>query len=465
VDELGIREVRGRMLRTGLHDLGRFTAALSWLDQSSEVREAVLRVLVDSFSVMIAGGRLSEMARLRDRLPVSQGPSSVFGGERTAGVLDAAWLNGTALVSLELDEGNKRVRGHATAHVLPAVVALGESRAVRGSEFAAAFLAGHEVASRFGSAVVLHQGVHPHGNWGVTGAAAGAARIMGLDAASIAASIDISAALALITPFRVATAGMGVRNAWIGHANVAGIQAAALAQEGEPLVGIADESFGQMVGALSPAELSLDLGSEYFITGGYFKRHASCSYTHPPADVALAVFSEFGSVDSDAVDTIEIRTHHLASNLQSYEWPTRLAAMFSIPYVVAVALLDGKCWPESFDEAKRTDLRIADLAKKVSVNMDESLDARLPEFRAARICIRWKNGGESVVESENPIGDSDFHPLSDEDLLAKSTMLLGDRDQALAVRALCHELIDSTDVSLILGEIRMVALPRDSYAR
>jgi len=165
-------------LTAQLRELGAFAAQFSWADQPSEVQSAVLRVLSDSMSVMIAGGRLAESARLRQRLPDSDGPVTVFGDNHTRGALDAAWLNGVSLVSLELDEGNKRVRGHATAHVLPAVLVLAESRHASGQELAAAFLVGHEVASRFGRAVVLHAGVHPHGNWGVTGAAAASARII-----------------------------------------------------------------------------------------------------------------------------------------------------------------------------------------------------------------------------------------------------------------------------------------------
>jgi len=441
-------------LAAPLRELGAFAAQFSWVDQPSVVQGAVLRVLSDSMSVMIAGGRLAESARLRQRLPDSDGPVTVFGDDHTRGALDAAWLNGVSLVSLELDEGNKGVRGHATAHVLPAVLALAESRHASGQELAAAFLVGHEVASRFGRAVVLHEGVHPHGNWGVSGAAAASARIIGLDAEMIAASIDTAGALALATPFRVATAGMAVRNAWIGHANVAGIQAAALAQEGEPLGGIARESLGQLLGVLSVEELTAGLGEELAINTGYFKRHASCSYTHPPADAALAVYAERGRVEPEAVETIEVESHHLATALRGCDWPTRMAAMFSIPYVVAVTLRTGECGPESFDEAHRRDEKIARLAAKITLSLDNELDAKLPAHRAARLRVHWVGGEQTVVEVENPIGDADFHPLSDDALLDKSASLLGDRNEAVLVHQLCEELLRASDVATVVAQLR-----------
>ncbi|MGH3230121.1 MAG: MmgE/PrpD family protein [Streptosporangiaceae bacterium] len=441
-------------VKGSLDELGRFVAGLSWPAQTPAVRHATQRIVWDSVAVMIAGGRLAESCRLRARLPVSDGPATVFGSARTAGVVDAAWLNGVSLVSLELDEGNKRARGHAGAHVLPAALALAEERHAGGPELAAAFLAGHEVASRFGRAVTLRPGVHPHGNWGVAGAAAAAARLGGLDAAATAAALDSAGALALATPFRVATAGMGVRNAWIGHANAAGIRAAALAQEGEPLTGVAGESLGELLGVLAVDELTAGLGAGLAVTTGYFKRHASCSYTHPPADAALAVHAARGPVDPDAVASIEVESHHLAAGLCSREWPTRLAAMFSIPYVVSVALRQGACGPDMFDEDHRHDPAVARLAAKVAVSVDPRLDGELPEHRAARLRIRWADGAETVIEVENPVGDADFHPLDDDQLMAKSAGLLGGEDQAALVRRLSAELLAADDAAPVLASLR-----------
>lgn len=454
VDALTMGHTRAVTLEGSLAELGRFVTGLSWSTQAAEVRHATERILWDSLAVMIAGGRLAESGRLRGRMPVSDGPATVLGAGRNAGVLDAAWLNGVSFVSLELDEGNKRARGHATAHVLPAALALAEARHVSGAELGAAFLAGHEVASRFGRAVVLRPGVHPHGNWGVAGSAAAAARLCGLDAQSAAAAIDTAGALALTTPFRVATAGMGVRNAWIGHANVAGIQAAALAQENEPLAGIARESLGELLGTLDVGELTAGLGNEMAVCGGYFKRHASCSYTHPPADCAIAIHTEQGSIASDDVSAIAVESHHLAVGLQSCTWPTRLAAMFSVPYVVAVALREGSCGPDAFDDVHRQDPEIRRLAAKVTVSVDSQFDSELPDHRAARLRVHWTDGHQTVMEVENPVGDADFHPLDEDQLMAKAVGLLGSVSQAALVRRMTSELLAAHDVAPVLSQLR-----------
>jgi len=120
-------------------------------------------------------------------------------------------------------------------------------------------------------------------------------------------------------------------------------------------------------------------------------------------------------------------------------------------------LRTGECGPQSFDEVNRSDERIARLAAKITVSLDRELDAKLPAHRAARLRVHWVGGQETLVEVENPIGDADFHPLSDSTLLDKSASLLGDPDDAALVHQLCEEMLHCNDVATILGQLRSCA--------
>src|SRR5690606_36192325 len=158
---------------------------------------------------------------------------------------------------------------------------------VSGPRLLTAILAGYEVAARFARACVPRPGLHPHGNWGATGAAAAVGVLYDLDASRLAAAIDAAGGLVLATGFESALAGSFVRNTWVGCAGVAGLTAANLARAGLGTVdGTAASTLGGLLGSMEPAELVDALGDRIDITGGYFKRHASCSYTHPPADAA-----------------------------------------------------------------------------------------------------------------------------------------------------------------------------------
>lgn len=442
-----------------LGDLGSFVDGIDLLALDVKTNDAIYWVLFDSLAVMVAGGRLEESRRLREEAPCAEGPATVFGAQVGYGVFDAAFLNGFSMVSLELDEGNKRIRGHASAHVLPAVLALAEVRGITGREAVSAFVAGHEVASRFGAATHLRKGVHPHGNWGVTGAAAAVARLLGGTPNEIAAAIDASATMAMATPFDAATEGVSIRNAWIGAANHSGLWSGILAtSSGDARVrGLACRSLGEILGEVDPREMEGSPDGRLYVTSGYFKRHASCSYTHPPADLALSMHAELGGRSIDQIVSIEVRTHSLAAPLSATSWPTRLAAMFSIPYVTAVALLRGSCRPSDFSEATRSDPEVGALARRVSVVHDPDLDRELPAHRVAVLRVEFDDGEVLEARADNPIGDADYQPLGGDELTLKAINLLGE-ELADAVRRATDAVVGSATVSEVLGELRMASV-------
>lgn len=431
-------------LATALMALSRFTADLDWDEVPVRVRERLELVLLDHLGVTAAGSATPEGRSLVAAVDPPMGRAPVIGAGRRAEIDPAAWLNGTNACSLELDEGNKYARGHPAAHVFPAAIAIAAARQVSGRELLSALLVGYEVAARFGAATSLHPGVHPHGNWGVAGAAAAVTRLMHLDADTIAAALDAASGLALATPFSVAQAGNPVRNAWVGHANVSGIAAARLAAAGLAMVdATAEGTLGWLLGDLDASSLGRGIGSEWLVTRGYFKRHASCSYTHPPADALLALVSTHPELRADEVTAIIVETHRLAAALSRTETPTRLAAMFSVPYVTAVALLHGDCAPSRFGDDARFDPEVRRLVAATTVVHSPELDDRLPDERAARVTVRLRDGRELVTEVSNPVGDADHRPFGLAEIRSKLDGLLPPTGLDVAgleeaVRALPH---------------------------
>ena len=212
--------------------LGAWAADLTWGDVPQEVRDRLGLVLLDSLGVTVAGARQSEQRSLVRAWDVAPGPAPLLGGGAVTTVEAAAWLNTTALVGLELDEGHKYAKGHPAAHGLHAVLALAAATGASGEDTLTALLVGYEVAARFGRATALRAGAHPHGSWGVAGAAAGCARLLELDAEATAAAIDAGAGLPVAGHFSTALDGNPVRNAWMGASNLSGLAAARMAAAG-----------------------------------------------------------------------------------------------------------------------------------------------------------------------------------------------------------------------------------------
>lgn len=415
---------------------------LSWSGVPAEVQDRTLLVLFDTLGVMLAGAGTSEVQAFAAQFE-DTGASVLVGFGRTSSSGAACWVNGASVCSLELDEGSKYSRGHPAAHVIPAALAIAAGHS--GSDWLAAVLGGYETAARFGRATRLAPGVHPHGTWGATGAAAAAARLGGLDSERVAAAMDAAAGLTLAPHFESALTGNPVRNLWVGSASNAGVAAARLAAAGVAVAaGTAAFTFGEILGEFDSSPLAVPFEDRFEILGGYFKRHAACAYTHPSADAILALRAE-GLIDTEEVEEIVVETYRIAATLDRTEFPTRLSAMFSIPYVVAVTLLDGAFGPDATSEARREEPVVQDLARKVRVEVTDEYEARLPDRRGARVTVRLRGGSDRSAAVEQPIGDSAHQPLGWDAIRNKLRDLIGaDRTIRLekSVSALPREPVD-----------------------
>lgn len=316
-------------------------------------------------------------------------------------------------------------------------------------------MVGGEIAARFGRAMQPAPGLHTHGHWGNAGAAAAVGRLMGLGPEAVAGAIDAAGGLVLATAFETALRGTFVRNTWLGAANALGIVAARLGAAGIASVdGTGASTLGSLLGRLDGAALTDELGSRWDTGSGYFKRHASCSYTHPPADAALELRRMLGETDVTEFDSIVVETHRLASPLDRRDVPSRLASMFSIPHVIAVALLFGDCRPMRFDVTHRTDPRVRRLVDRTSVVRSDAIDARLPNERAAKVTVTLTNGRVLAVEAPNPVGDADYQPFGRDQILAKLDDLLADRPYAASdVADVVDRISGADDIGSVLENL------------
>ncbi len=434
--------------RRATDELGAWASGLRWDDVPVPTRDRLALVLLDLLGVTVLGARQPEQRALVEAWRPATGPSPLVGTGTCTTVEAAAYLNATALVRLELDEGSKHAAGHPAAHGFPAVLALAADVGTSGADTAAALVVAYEVAARFGRATRLRPGTHPHGSWGVAGAAAGCARLLGLGPERVAAAVDAGSGLPVAGHFSSALDGNPVRDAWMGASNASGLAAARMAAAGQARsTGTAAGSLGTLLGELDPGRLTDGLGERWDLALGYFKRHAACSFTHPVADAVLALRGPVA--DAAEVEAIVVETHRLATGLDRTTWDSRLGAMFSIPFVAASAWVHGEVGPAVSGDDLRDDPRVVALAERVEVRGAPDLDARLPGERAARVTVRTR-AGTLVREVPNPVGDADHHPLDETDVVTMLRGWLGDDDVVDDLRSAVAALPGSDDVGPLL---------------
>jgi 2-methylcitrate dehydratase PrpD len=159
--------------------------------------------IMDWLFVALAGQAQADGAlrNFREQL-LSQGgnpESTVIGTPLRATANQAALVNGCIGHVLDYDETCPKVRSHLFAAIFPALLALAEARGASGKELLAAFIIGHEVAMRVGEAITpgwIKAGWHGTSLFGIFGAAAGSARLMGLDAGKTRMALGLAASMA-----------------------------------------------------------------------------------------------------------------------------------------------------------------------------------------------------------------------------------------------------------------------------
>jgi 2-methylcitrate dehydratase len=151
-----------------------------------------------------------------------------------------------------------------------------------------------------------------------------------------------------------------------------------------------------------------------------FKYYPSQIHTQSPVGLALELRQR---VDLSQIDSISIKSYRSAVSSPATEpekWSpkTRETADHSIPYTVAVALIDGAITPQSFTAERISDPALRILLDKMTMTEDPDFTRRYSQEYNCRIEIKDKSGQSAVAETSFPKGHR-HNPLSDAELSAK----------------------------------------------
>ena len=381
-----------------LDELGRFAAEARLSDLSGRAHEHMRWVLADCLPVIAAGMQVDEMKALvaAHLDTAASGGAWVIGTGRRAAALDAALLNGTAGTWLELDEGNLFAKGHPGIQVVPAAVAVAQESAVSGAELLLAASLGYEVCSRISRAAKMRILVHPHGTYGVIGAAVAVGRLRGFTPTAMRELINVAATMGMATSRKTLLEGATVRNIYSGHSGFMGIMAVRLVEAG--FTGERDgvrSIFGHVLSdGFDPETAVAGLGREWLLADGYFKLHPTGRYVHSAIDALEDALRKApgGRLDSEEIEAIDVRAYKMAAFLAEKAVTSSFGARFSIPFALASILYHGQSGLESFNEAAVANQKVQALAARVSVEEDPAFTAAYPAQQRCIVTLRLKRG-------------------------------------------------------------------------
>lgn len=403
---------------TATEALGRFVATSRWAEIPDGLRHEAKRTLLNHLGCALGVAR---DPAVKTALRVMQGlggraEATVFGQGVRLDVMGAAFVNAVAGNLLDYDDTHLDTVIHPAAPVAPPALALAEQRGLSGAEALHAILLGGEVACRIGLAVSpghYDRGWHITATCGAFGAAAAAAKLLGLDAARVAAAIGIASSEAAGTVENLPTAA---KNVGVGNAARQGILAALFAAEGWQAAPRAIEGplgWARASGdAADPAAIAAGLGECWEIARNTYKPYPAGIVFHAVIDACLELRARLG-LAPEAIDSVTVAGDALL--LARGDRPVRSArdARVSIHHAAALGLLRGRAGVAEFEAAAVEDPVLAAFRARVSAVRDETLPRG-----AARVTLRLVDGRSEEATVLTPRG-SEARPLSDAELEAK----------------------------------------------
>jgi 2-methylcitrate dehydratase PrpD len=409
---------------TIVQTLAEFAADFEKRQVPGQIVHHAKRAVIDWYAALLPGAISAPAIFLERALAgeLDRGTSKLALGRR-ATPRAAALINGTAAHTAEVDDIFREAIYHPGAPIIAAVLAATQEQGSNGATFLKGVIAGYEISTRIGVAMgrAHYRFWHNTGTIGTFGAAAAAAVIYGLDPERFAHALANAATFAagLQQAFRTGSMSKPLH---AGRAAEGGLLAALAAREGvtgslDVLEG--DVGFGRAMGGDPDWNAALaNLGHEFHIAKVTFKNHACCGHTFAAIDGALELQRKLGVAARD-IAWVTVETYGEALQVAGNPRPmTPGEARFSIPYVVATALVHGSVRLAAFDAERIADPMTRDLMERIALKRDGDIDAGFPGRRAARVGIETRDGRREQFLQPTRKGDPEL-PLTDYELEEK----------------------------------------------
>ena len=380
--------------------LVRHACAIRYDDLPDETRKVARHCMLDFIGAALAGASepLVDILVREVVVPERSAEAKLLGRSERATKATAALVNGAAGHALDYDDTHT-VMGHPTAPVLPALLALAESRDADGRAFLAAFVAGVELECRLGSLMgPAHYaaGFHSTATLGAFGAAAACAHLLQLGEEEWRNALGLAGtqAAGLKSGF-----GTMAKPLHAGRAASTGLQSALLAGGGftaqQAIVEVAQGFAATHAGKDASEERIQRHHGQWMIRDTLFKYHVACYLTHAAIDATAALRTE-NELRAGDVDSIEIRVHPSLFAVCNIPSPTTgLEGKFSLRATTALSLLGAATDdPATFSEERMADPELVALRDRIDVVGDDSL-------RGTQSVVTIQAGGDRLEGSSD----------------------------------------------------------------
>jgi len=414
--------------------LAAFAVRASYDDLTPTARTQLKMRVLDSLGCAI--GAIGAGPPHRVRAVVEEldeaGRCSLIGGGR-ASPDRATFYNGTLI--RYLDYNDSYLAPGESCHPsdnLSAVLAAAEYAGAGGRDLIAALAVAYQVQCRLSDEAPVRARGFDHTTQGAYAVAAGASRALHLDVEAAANAIAISGTA--LNALRVTRTG--VLSQWKGLAfpNMAagGVRAVLLARRGitAPL-DVVEGHKGFMDVIAGKFDIDWEREDLERVTRTIVKRHNAEIHAQTSIDAALALRRDFQFSGND-VNRVDVDTFDVAYTIIGGEEGdktyvrTKEQADHSLPYLIAVAILDGEVTPAQYEPERILRSDVQQLLRRVSVHAASAYSQRFPREMPSRVTIRL-NDGRTLSREATEYPGLNGPPATWEDVSGKFRRLSGGR--------------------------------------
>jgi 2-methylcitrate dehydratase len=405
---------------TYAEQLAEFIAQASYHDLSGEAREQLKIRVLDSLGCALGGVEGEPVKLVREQVEDFGGAThcTLIGGGRTAP--DRAALYNGALVRY-LDFNDSYLAPGETCHPsdnLAAVLAASEYAGASGRDLLTALAVAYQVHCRLSDVAPVRAKGFDHTTQGAYAVAAGVSKALGLDVDRTANALAISGTA--FNALRVTRTGALSHWKGLAYPNTAfgGTHAAFLAMRGvtgPPQVFEGNKGFMDSISG----RFEIDWSKEDLerVRQTIIKRYNAEIHSQSAVEGALELMATHGFSGADVarvqVDIFDVAYHIIGGGEEGDKRvvQTKEEADHSLPYMIAVALLDGALMPEQYEPDRINRADVQTLLRNVIVRPSAEYSDRFPEEMPCQLTITLRDGTTLVREKHdyegfhiNPVG-------------------------------------------------------------
>jgi 2-methylcitrate dehydratase len=454
---------------TQVEQLAAFAVQTRYEDLSEQARHQLKIRILDALGCAFGALEGPPIKMLRSQLEDFGGRPlvSLIGGNKTAP--DRAAFYNSALVRY-LDYNDSYIAKKETCHPsdnLGAVLAASEYAHRNGKEFLTALALAYQVQCRLSDVAPVRAKGFDHTTQGAYSVAAGVARALGLDQAGVANAVAMSGTA--YNALRVTRTG-SLSN-WKGlafpNAAFGATHAAFLAMRGVtgPLE-VFEGNKGLMEAITGPFELDWSKETLEAVRRTSVKKYNAEFHSQSVLEGILELRAAHHilpeEIEDIKIDIFDVAFHIIGGGEEGDKQRVRTKeeADHSLPYMVAVALLDGDVSPGQYSPERIVREDVQSLLRRVTILPDEALSKRFPDQMPCRITITLKDGRTLRIEKQDYEG---FYarPMSWEKAAAKFQLLSAPFTEATRRAAIVETVanLETKDVAQLTGLLRAENAP------